>query len=185
MSCLRCGRSELASARAQAFPDKPIPWGWVWTINPGTLGDAAICERCTVTHASPRTDNPRPLWDEVRRRIDEHAERGTIPRLDDRDRDSATKLTVAYPAEKLAVMFVAEQRFAAELARQIGALEKNPRPETAVPVIDQVREIIHDKVAALTRSFSPDDPWIQAMLSVLEAIDEKWPTPTGGEVARR
>jgi hypothetical protein len=69
------------------------------------------------------------------------------------------------------------REMAAELARK--ALG-DARPETAVPVIDQVREIILDKVAALTRSFSADDPWIQAMLCVLEAIDERWPPVTGG-----
>ena len=60
MKCLRCGREETALARAQAFPDKPIPWGWVWSVDPETAGDAVICERCIATHASPqRPDNAR------------------------------------------------------------------------------------------------------------------------------
>jgi hypothetical protein len=65
------------------------------------------------------------------------------------------------------------------LDRMLEKARTDHRSETARPTIDEVRELILDKVAAITRSFSPDDPWIQAMLSVLEAIDEKWPSVTG------
>ena len=47
MRCTWCGREGTASARAPAFPEKPIPWGWTWTVDPQTLGDAVVCAPCT------------------------------------------------------------------------------------------------------------------------------------------
>jgi hypothetical protein len=42
VSCSHCGRSEPGAARASAFPDRPIPWGWVW------VDGEPRCYRCVA-----------------------------------------------------------------------------------------------------------------------------------------